>query len=63
MNQVKDVKPNNIIVKDEKPKNKVSTPPIIDQLYEVVTGAGMYIGVPFLLTYPETGTSITPYTK
>ena len=48
-----DVVPKNLSVKDVLPKNVAINPESTTRSYNVTIGAGQYIGLPFLLTYPS----------
>ena len=54
---IEDIKPKNEAVIDVLPKNLMGVGESLgDQLYEVVLGAGMPIGLLLTLTYPSAGT-------
>ena len=58
---VEDIKPKNEAVIDILPKNLMGVGENLgDQLYEVVLGAGMYMGIP-PHTYPVAGPVQSPY--
>ena len=53
---VEDVLPKNNRVEDVLSKNLGVDPDTTTRSYQVVTGAGQYMGLPFLMTYRDTGT-------
>lgn len=57
---VEDVLPNNEMVSDAKPKMIGPDAGLVDQLYDQVITAGMYMGIP-PFTYPEAGTVSSPF--
>ena len=71
MSDVVDRKPKNNLVLDRKPLNsqvidtkpKMSSDAITqtDQLYPYVQTIGMYMGLPFAMTYTHAGTVQSPY--
>lgn len=58
--RVYDAKPKNMRVWDYKPKNQTINTDLINKVYDVTLGAGMYMGLPGF-TYPTAITVQTPF--
>ena len=53
-----DTKPQNSEIKDVRPNMLVINSQTATRSYTVVINAGQYMGLPYLLTYPQSGTVI-----